>query len=130
MNWKAQTLPIIINGLPSRASLSQLDTTAWNSLHQPQLEEIRKCSPLAQVRARKYITPTFIVHGTADDLIPWQQSQRTVDEMLAHGIDARLILVDGAPHICDSSRDLESDGWRAVVQAYEWLRAYAFMEVL
>lgn len=135
MNWKAQTLPIIMGGLPSRAHLaaaasasksssdgpSIVDVLDWNALPQPPVEEIRRCSPLAQVRNGNYATPTFVVHGMADDLIPWQQSHRTVEEMKARGIDARLVLVPGAPHVCDTSRDPESKGWQAVLEAYRWL---------
>ncbi|KZL87534.1 polyketide synthase [Colletotrichum incanum] len=128
MNWKAQTLPIIIEGLPSkrRAASERPDVEDWNVLPQPLVEEIRRCSPLAQVRSGNYATPTFMVHGTADDLIPWQQSLRTVEEMKTHGIDARLVLVPEGPHICDASHDAESAGWQAVLEAYQWLGNHAF----
>lgn len=135
MNWKAQTLPVIIEGLPSRARLEnsgpdprfltkdsdEVDISYWNALPQPPNEEIRRCSPLAQVRQGNYATPTFLVHGTADDLIPWQQSSRTAEAMKTHGVEVRLILVPGAPHICDGSRDPQSAGWQAVLEAYKWL---------
>lgn len=123
INWKAQTLPVIIGGLPSkaRAARDRSDAGYYNSLPQPPVEEIRRCSPLAQMKSGNYTTPTFMVHGMADDLIPYEQSLRTVDEMRARGIEARLVLVPGAPHICDTSSDLESAGWQAVLKAYRWL---------
>lgn len=62
-----------------------------------------------------------MVHGMADDLIPYQQSLRTVAEMKTRGIDAQLVLVPDAPHICDTSSDPKSKGWQAVLKAYEWL---------
>lgn len=123
INWKAQTLPVVIGGLPSKnqAASERPDVKDWNCLPQPPLEEIRKCSPLAQVKSGNYTTPTFMVHGMADDLIPYQQSLRTVAEMKTRGIDAQLVLVPDAPHICDTSSDPKSTGWQAVLKAYEWL---------
>ncbi|KAK6218838.1 beta-ketoacyl synthase [Colletotrichum tabaci] len=128
MNWKAQTLPVVIGGLPSRglASRERPEIQDWNALTQPPIEEVRRCSPLAQVRSGSYATPTFMVHGTADDLIPWQQSFRTVEEMKTRGVDAQLVLVPEGPHVCDMSHDPESAGWKAVLEAYRWLEDHAF----
>lgn len=135
MNWKAQTLPIIIRGLPSRSradaccseaistspEIGENAITEWNALPQPSVDEIRRCSPLAKIMEGKYSTPTFLVHGTADDLIPWQQSARTAEAMKAKGIDAQLVLVPDGPHVCDGSHDPTSAGWQAVLEAYRWL---------
>ncbi|KAK1976833.1 beta-ketoacyl synthase domain-containing protein [Colletotrichum cereale] len=131
MNWKAQTLPVVIGGLPSRsiAASERPEVTDWNALPQPPAEEIQRCSPHAQVRKGNYKTPTFLVHGTADDLIPWQQSLRTIEEMKNRFIDAHLVLVPGAPHICDASRDPTSPGWQAVLEGYRWLEKYAFSNI-
>ncbi|KAK8051649.1 Beta-ketoacyl synthase [Apiospora rasikravindrae] len=122
INWKAQTLPVIIRGLPSRAQADR--GKDWNALPQPSVEEIRQCSPLAQVRSGHFTTPTFMVHGTADDLIPYTQSVRTVEEMKRRGIDAQLVVVPDAPHVCDTSKDPGSAGWKAVLEAYDWLESY------
>lgn len=135
MNWKAQTLPIIMGGLPSRSradasyseamsalpKVDKVGVTEWNALPQPSADEIRRCSPLAKIMEGKYSTPTFLVHGTADDLIPWQQSARTADAMKAQGIDSQLVLVPDGPHVCDGSHDPTSAGWLAVLEAYRWL---------
>ncbi|KAK2037271.1 beta-ketoacyl synthase domain-containing protein [Colletotrichum somersetense] len=127
MNWKAQTLPVVINGLPSKSLAASMNRNIdWNTLPQPPVDEIRRCSPLAQVRKGNYVTPTFLVHGKEDDLIPWQQSLRTIEEMKERGIDGQLVLVPGAPHICDTSRDPTAPGWQAVLEAYRWIKSYAF----
>lgn len=123
MNWKAQTLPVLLSGLQpivtedGRNSVS-CDQTA---LPQPSTQEIVRCSPLAQVKRGVYTTPTFLVHGTADELIPWQQSQRMWQELTNRGVTAHLELIPGRPHICDTSADLESPDWKAVVRGYEFL---------
>ena len=124
INWKAQTLPVIIGGLPSKSKASKSDVRDWNALPQPEPEEIIRVSPMAQIVRGKYRTPTFLVHGTSDDLIPWQQSQRTYSALVEHGVEARLALVEGAPHICDMSSDPESEGWKAALKGYDFISSY------
>ncbi|KAI0542223.1 BcPKS19, polyketide synthase [Xylaria digitata] len=127
INWKAQTLPVIIGGLPSRKKASQnSDVEDWNALPQPGLDEIVAASPLAQIRRGNYRTPTFLIHGTADDLIPWQQSRGTYEAMVERNVTAELALIEGAPHICDLSSDPDSEGWKAAIRGYEFLSSYVF----
>ena len=124
INWKAQTLPVIIGGLLSKNRATKLDGRDWKALPQPELEEVIRVSPLAQMVRGKYQTPTFLVHGTSDDLIPWQQSQRTYNALVEQGVEAGLALVEGAPHICDLSSDPESDGWKAALEGYDFIGSY------
>ncbi|KAJ5161072.1 Acyl transferase/acyl hydrolase/lysophospholipase [Penicillium capsulatum] len=124
INWKAQTLPIIIGGLPSKKKSTGLNIRDWNALSQPSLDEIVRVSPQAQILRGNYHTPTFLIHGTNDDLIPWQQSQGTYDALRDAGVTAGLALVEGAPHICDLSSNPESDGWKAAIQGYEFISKY------
>jgi acetyl esterase/lipase len=95
---------------PSKNKLTSSDTQKWYNLPQPAQEKILTVSPLAQIVRGNYCTPTFVIHGTNDDLIvliPWQQSQRTYDTLTERGIIAGLELVQGAPHICDLSSNLK-----------------------
>jgi acetyl esterase/lipase len=121
INWKAQTLPVIIGGLPSKRNSLQQSVQDWNALPQPNVKEIIRCSPRAQIVRGNYQTPTFIIHGTNDDLIPWQQSQSTYEALREQGVTADLVLVDGAPHICDLSSNPQSEGWKAVLKGYDFL---------
>ncbi|KAI0442186.1 BcPKS19, polyketide synthase [Xylaria telfairii] len=127
INWKAQTLPVIVGGLPSRKKADRnSETRDWNNLPQPSLDKVTAVSPLAQIRRGNYRTPTFLIHGTADDLIPWQQSRGTYDAMVERNITAQLALIEGAPHICDLSSDPDSEGWKAAIRGYEFLSSYVF----
>ena len=124
INWKAQTLPVIIRGLPSKREAASFNVRDWNALPQPELNEIISVSPLAQIVRGNYRTPTFLIHGTKDDLIPWQQSKGTYSTLIARGVEAGLALVEGAPHICDLSSDPQSEGWKAALKGYEFLKSY------
>ena len=119
-----QTLPVITRGLPSKKKAAGSKVSDWGALPQPGLDEIIPVSPLAQIVRGNYRTPTFFVHGTKDDLIPWQQSKGTYDALIDQGVTAGLALVEGAPHICDLSSDPESEGWKAALKAYEFLDSY------
>ena len=42
--------------------------------------------------------PTFIVHGTADQLVPYENSRELAEELKAAGIAHQLLTLPGAPH--------------------------------
>jgi acetyl esterase/lipase len=125
-NWKAQTLPIIIRGLPSKKAAAKMKPRDWNNLEQPTAEELVPCSPRAQIVRGNFRTPTFFIHGTNDELVPWQQTQGTFEALRERGVTTELVLVKGAPHVCDLSSDPESDGWKATLRAYEFMDSYIF----
>nr|APX43976.1 polyketide synthase [Pestalotiopsis microspora] len=127
INWKAQTLPVILQGLPSQKKADAESASAsseekdWGSLPQPPLDLIRAASPRAHMRQGDYKVPTFFVHGTSDDLIPWQQSRGTYQTLADQGVATDLVLLNDAPHICDLSSDPRSDGWKAVLKGYDFI---------
>lgn len=127
MNWHAQALPILLNGLPSKRKLNLLQSTtaatpnANHTLPQPTPAQIHPISPLAQIRKGAYSTPTFLVHGTADDLIPWRQSVRTHDALVERGVRAGVAAPEGKVHLFDLYRDPDGVGWGAVERGYEFL---------
>ncbi|ETS78026.1 hypothetical protein PFICI_10088 [Pestalotiopsis fici W106-1] len=129
INWKAQTLPVILNGLPSKqkanAECSADKQQDWGALPQPSLDVIRAASPRAHIRQGDYKVPTFFVHGTSDDLIPWQQSRGTFQTLAEKGVATDLVLLDDGPHICDLSSDPRSDGWKAVLKGYDFLISHS-----
>ena len=125
MNWKGQTLPVLLNGLPCRlASASQTTNananTKYTDLPQPSDESIASISPLAQVEGNTYRTPTYLIHGTRDDLIPWQQSQEFIEALRAKGVNAGLEIVEGKSHLFDMFRDPDGKGWESVRRGYEF----------
>jgi acetyl esterase/lipase len=114
MNWKGQTLPVLFGGLSSAGP-------SLHGLEQPPADDVKRASPHAQIRSGAYRSPTHIVFGTGDDLIPWQQAQRTVDAMREAGIESGLTLVQGGPHLFDIYPDGDGKRWAAVLGGYEFL---------
>ncbi|KAK9414372.1 hypothetical protein SUNI508_11334 [Seiridium unicorne] len=121
MNWHGQTLPVLFRGLPSASTIAASDAAHFNCLEQPPIEEIVQASPYAQIVRGKYKSPTYIVFGTSDDLIPWKQAQRTVDAMRDSGIDCGLSLAPGQPHLFDMYRDPDGTRWGYVMEGYNFL---------
>lgn len=117
-------MPVIIGGLPNKKKAAGLKVREWNALQQPGLDEIVPVNPLAQIVRGNYQTPTFLIDGTNDDLIPWQQSQGTYNALVDQGVTAGLALVEGAPHICDLSSNPGSEGWKAALKGYEFISSY------
>ena len=128
MNWEGQTLPVLIHGLSKKKnhSIISSSTTKKLLLPAPSVEQIRSISPLAQIRAGQYATPTFLIHGTRDDLVPWEQSQRTHEMLVERGVTARLEVLDGALHLFDMYRDFKRNARaiRAVDDGYAFLRVH------
>lgn len=139
MNWTGQTLSVLLKGLPSKrqaaaaaaaatapasAAPSPIDPTttqSWLSLPQPSTDEIISISPLAQIERGTYRTPTFLIHGTDDDLIPWQQSQRTFAALNGRGIPAGIHMLERGVHLFDLYRNADGKGERAVREGYGFL---------
>lgn len=88
---------------------------------QPAEEEIIKASPYAQVIRGNYKSPSHIVFGTKDDLIPWQQAEETVKAMGEHGVDVGFTLGEGEPHLFDMYRDPDGKRWGYVLEGYRFL---------
>lgn len=46
----------------------------------------------------EHTPPMLLLHGTADDQVPFSQSVRLHDCLLAHGVPCELLILDGANH--------------------------------
>ncbi|POS72644.1 polyketide synthase [Diaporthe helianthi] len=67
-------LPVLLNGLSEFRSHGKLA----DLLAPPSTSTIRTISPLARVLQGEYDVPTFIVHGTEDDVAPFAAAKRLV----------------------------------------------------
>ncbi|KAF2994037.1 t1pks [Curvularia kusanoi] len=122
MNMAAQMLPIILHGLPSEsAARAQGRAPAdFVKLPQPSPEEVVSISPYSQIVRGNYHTPTFLIHGTEDDLIPCNQPKMVYEALRERGVDAGLRIVDGAEHLFDLYRPNGME-WDVVMDGYQFL---------
>lgn len=123
MNWHGQTLPVLFSGLPPASNVVPQRAAHYNDLDQPPLEDIVRASPYAQIIRGNYKTPTHVVFGTNDDLIPWQQAQRTMAALKDAGIESSITLAPDQPHLFDMYRDPDGSRWRYVMEGYRFLFA-------
>ncbi|KAK8079489.1 hypothetical protein PG997_007307 [Apiospora hydei] len=81
-------LPVLLNGISydngdatptSKGSLRSL------SLATPSPDRIAAISPLAQLQAGKYDVPTFIVHGSGDEVAPFAAAERSAPRTKSAG---------------------------------------------
>ena len=127
MNWKGQALPVLLGGLPSKSRLSATDRDGaaqdvkWQSLPQPDAAKVAAICPYTQIMQGNYRVPTYFIHGTQDDLIPWQQTQRTWDALMEQGVMAGGEIVEGAVHLFDLYGHRERENWEVVKRGYEFL---------
>ena len=127
MNWNGQTLPVLLNGLGSKNTHTDPSLSSEKpsqTLPQPTHDQIVSISPLAQISRGNYRTPTFFIHGTEDDLIPWQQTQRSYHALVSKRIAAGIAVLHRAKHLFDLYPTRDEEGWQAVLQGYEFLKSH------
>ncbi|KAL9608394.1 MAG: hypothetical protein Q9167_006774 [Letrouitia subvulpina] len=101
-------LPLLLNGIhPS--------TSATSPLSPPSPERIASISPLAHVRNGTYTTPTCLIHGTKDEIVPFEIAGAFCKALQKAGVKGRLGIVEGARHIHDLQLKENDEGWWAGV---------------
>ncbi|MFG1627945.1 prolyl oligopeptidase family serine peptidase [Kribbella sp. NPDC049227] len=71
-------------------------------------EQLRAASPIAHVTADA--PPILIIHGTRDETVPYEQSERLHRALMEAGADTRLISVDGGHHNLRPDPDARYEG--------------------
>lgn len=100
--------------------LNGLSETALST--PPSSERIAHISPMAQLKAGNYNVPTFIIHGDRDEIAPFGDSEKFVQELKGRGVQGALAKVKGARHIHDLALRPEKEGWRdGVGVGYEFV---------
>lgn len=88
----------------------------------PSRERIQAVSPLAQVKLGSYRTPTFIVHGAQDDVVPIDMSVKFDEALRKTGTRSELLILPKKPHIFDLFLKPGSPDWeKGVVPGYKFL---------
>ncbi len=82
-------------------------------------KQLRAVSPYDMVK--KGLPPFLLLHGTADELVPYQESPRFCDALKARGVDCELHTVPGGLHgVGNWEKHPEQLDYKSVVIA--WLK--------
>ncbi|GME26007.1 BcPKS16, polyketide synthase [Neofusicoccum parvum] len=104
-------LPILLTGL-SADSLTM----------PPSPSLVASISPLAHVRGGTYRVPTYLIHGTRDEIVPFPTATEFTEALRARSVDCGLLRVEGARHIHDLKLRPGMEAWRREVEpGYEFL---------
>jgi len=71
------------------------DLSGW-AVGKTFVAEMMTADPAAALRHAKF--PLLVVHGTADETVPFEDSVATVESLRKAGCDARLHAIEGADH--------------------------------
>jgi acetyl esterase/lipase len=125
MNWTGQTLPMLLKGWKHKDK-TMGDGSGPDNLSCPTDEEIQAVSPQYQIRTGRYRTPTFLIHGTIDDLVPCAQTESTYRALVANGVEAEIRVVPEAVHLFDlyPSFHAGQEATDAVADGYEFLKRH------
>lgn len=114
-------LPVLLNGLSryrEGGGLAGLLAPAPPAL-------VASVSPVARARAGQYAAvPTFVAHGTEDEVAPFAAAARFVDAVRARAprVPCELLSLPGARHLFDLGLEEGSPEWdRVVAPGYDFL---------
>ena len=106
------------NGLPMM--LNGISDPNWR--RKPEDARIAAISPIAQLRESMYTTPTFLIHGERDEIVPFHTAVKFVDALKNRGIKNGFLAVKGAKHIHDLNLKPGMPKWEEqVAPGYEFL---------
>lgn len=72
-------------------ALGGKDTEKW-------IDNLKLVSPAEYIVPGRELPPFLILHGDADDVVPYDDSEAMHDKLIANGYQADLVCVKGAPH--------------------------------
>lgn len=100
--------------------LNGISDPEWR--RRPHAEKVADISPMAHVRRGTYKTPTFIIHGEQDEIVPFHTSKKFVDELRRRGVQCGLLPVKNAKHIHDLKLQPGMEKWEMqVAPGYQFL---------
>ena len=110
---------ILVQGFKPSSQNDDDDGSASYAFEESQIVEI---SPLAQIRAGRYHVPTFILHGTEDDVVPVSQSVGSERALREQGVASGVLILEGKKHLYDLFVMPGTEEWeRCVLPGYDFL---------
>lgn len=71
---------------------------AGNGTPEERMALLRSISPLHVFQEKQSCAPLLMIHGDADDIVPYEDGVAMYRALCGAGMDAEMICVDGAPH--------------------------------
>ncbi|KAF7898017.1 uncharacterized protein EAF01_008983 [Botrytis porri] len=100
--------------------LNGISDDGW--CRKPDPERVAFISPMAQLRSGKYTTPTFLIHGEDDEIVPIYTAKKFVTALKERGVRSGFLEVPGAKHIHDLNLRPGMEQWRQGVEpGYDFL---------
>jgi acetyl esterase/lipase len=103
---------------PVGPSIAQIVPNFFGKTRLEAPDAYKDASPLSHVDARS--SPTLIIHGTADDVVPIEQSRKLRDALRGAGVEVKLVELEGEGHIFLSRASSE----RMLLEATDFLRRH------
>ncbi|KAL8820375.1 MAG: hypothetical protein Q9223_001397 [Gallowayella weberi] len=104
------------------ASLSLLFNRTPSTPKPVTQSQIESVSPIAQLRKGNYNVPTFIVHGSEDEVLPCNMSVAFDKAMRERGMKSGVCVIEGAKHLHDLGVEEGSEMWaKGVRPGYDFL---------
>ncbi|ESZ91464.1 BcPKS16, polyketide synthase [Sclerotinia borealis F-4128] len=82
----------------------------------PDPERVAAINPMAQLRSGKYTTPTFLIHGENDEIVPYYTAKNFATALREHGVRCGFLGVPGVKHIHDLSLRPGMEQWKQSVE--------------
>ncbi len=123
-----ESVPLAVSGVISLAGVSDLLMGWQRKLGSGAVAELIGGNPSAMperyaaaspAALLPFGVPQVLIHGTADDRVPYDMSEAYTAKARAAGDDARLIKLSGVDHF--ALIDASSHAWAATVEALQQL---------
>ncbi|QSZ37813.1 hypothetical protein DSL72_008913 [Monilinia vaccinii-corymbosi] len=106
------------NGL--NLMLNGISDDNWQ--RKPDPSRIAAISPMAQLRSGRYNTPTFLIHGENDEIVPYHAAKAFTTALREYGVPSGFLGVPGVKHIHDLGLKPGMEEWKQGVEpGYEFL---------
>ena len=107
-------LPMLLNGL------RPANNKPWST--PPLSHLVASISPISQLRLGAYTTPTFLIHATGDEIVPYHTAVAFAGALQERGVRGGLATVKGSRHIHDlKTKEGDQDWWSGVGVGYNFL---------
>lgn len=111
MNKALKFVPFLLNGFAA-------ETPAGSN---PDPERVAEISPMAQVRRGNCKTPTFVIHGEKDEMMPEIMAVEFGKALKELGVESEVLIVPGAKRMYDLSVKPAKKGWEdSILSGYEF----------